>query len=281
MPGPEAGQATAALHRPLRIVYFAGPYLEPSAVRFVTLLDEHPDIEFVLGLCQGEGAGPGHRLRNLWRRRGLVALPVLGLELATALWRFLRHPRETLDLRRRSARALSRFVTVPDVHAPEVLARVRAAAPDLGVVYGGPILRPELFGIPPLGTLGIHHGRAPQYRGKKTTFWEMYNGERTAGITIQRVNPGIDTGEIVRRGEVEIGRKGYGRVWREVEDVGRRVFLEAILDVRRGTAQFVPQDAAVPRTPLHRQPGARDILRFWSNRLTGRPPPGAAERAQT
>ena len=270
-----------SLDRPIRIVYFAGPYLEPSAVRFVATLDEHPEIEFVLGLCQGEGRGPYHRLRNLWRRRGLAALPVLAFELAASLWEFMRHPRDSVDLRRRSRRALSRFVTVRDMHAPEVLARVRAAAPDLGVIYGAPVLKPELFAIPTLGTLGIHHGRAPEYRGKKTTFWEMYNGERTAGITIQRVNPGIDTGEVVRRGEVEIGRKGYRRVWREVEEVGRSVYLEAILDVRRGTARFAPQDAATPRRTLYRQPGAGDIVRFWSSRLRGRTPPGAAGRRQS
>lgn len=258
-----------ALDRPIRIVYFAGPYLEPSAVRLVSMLDEHPDIDLVLGLCQGEGVGLQHRLRNLWRRRGLVAVPVMGLELAGAIRRFLRHPRQALDLRRRSARALSRFTTVPDMHAPEVLDRVRAAAPDLGVIYGAPILKPELFSIPRFGTLGIHHGRAPQYRGKKTTFWEMYNGERTAGVTIQRVRAGIDTGDIVRSGEVGIGRKGYNRVWREVEEVGRRLYVEAILDVRRGSAQFVPQDAAALRGPLYKQPGVGDILRFWSRRLTG------------
>jgi methionyl-tRNA formyltransferase len=155
---------------------------------------------------------------------------------------------------------------VPDVHAPEVLERVRAASPDLGVVYGGPILKPVLFSLPRLGTLGIHHGRAPEYRGKKTTFWEMYHGERSAGITIQRLSPGIDTGDIVLRGEVEIGRKGYSRVWREVEAVGRRVFLEAILDVRRGTAQYLPQDIRLPRTPLYKQPMPQDIVRLWLRR---------------
>jgi len=259
---------TGTPDRPIRIVYFAGPYLEPSAVRFVTMLDEHPDIEFVLGLCEGEGTGWRHRLRNLWRRRGLVAVPVFGLEVATAAWRWLRHPRKMLDLRRRSARALSRFVTAPDIHAPQVLAKVRDARPDLGAIYGAPILRPELFTIPRLGTLGIHHGRAPQYRGKKTTFWEMYHGELCAGVTIQRVNPGLDTGDIVRCGEVEIGNKGYGRVWREVEDLGRRLYLEAILEVGRGDAKFVPQDLAAARGPLFRQPAPGDILRFWLRRWT-------------
>jgi methionyl-tRNA formyltransferase len=173
-----------------------------------------------------------------------------------------------LDLRRRSARALSRFATVPDIHGAQVLAKVRDARPDLGVIYGAPILRPELFSIPRLGTLGIHHGRAPQYRGKKTTFWEMYHGERCAGVTIQRVGAGLDTGDIVRSGEVEIGSKGYGRVWREVEDLGRRLYLEAILDVGRGEAKFLPQDPAATRGPLFRQPAPGNILRFWRRRWT-------------
>ena len=115
---------------------------------------------------------------------------------------FLRAPRATLAARRDARPALARFETVRDVHAPAVIERLRALAPDLGVIYGGPLLKPELFEIPRLGTLGIHHGRAPKYRGKKTTFWEVFNGEPTAGVTIQRLNRGIDTGDIVRIVEV-------------------------------------------------------------------------------
>jgi folate-dependent phosphoribosylglycinamide formyltransferase PurN len=265
------GRMNGALDRPIRVVFFGGPYLQPSAVRFAAMLDEHPEIDLVLGLCQGEGAGMKHRLRNLWRRRGLAAVPVLALETIGELWQFARHPRAACALRRRATGALRKFATVPDLHAPQVLQRVRAAAPDLGVIYGAPILKPGLFDIPALGTLGVHHGRAPQYRGKKTTFWEMYNGERTAGVTIQRVNPGIDTGDTVRAGEVEIGRKSYSRVWREVEDLGCELYLAAVLDLQRGQATFVPQDPGAPRGPLYKQPSPRDILRFWLRRWTGRP----------
>jgi folate-dependent phosphoribosylglycinamide formyltransferase PurN len=260
------GRMTGGLDRPIRVVFFGGPYLQPSALRFAAMLDEHPEVDLVLGLCEAEGVGFGPRLRNLWRRRGLAAVPVFVLDVAADLWRRFRRPREAIALRRHVTHALSRFVTVADVHAPAVLERVRAAAPDLGVIYGAPILKPELFGVPPLGTLGIHHGRVPQYRGKKTTFWEIYNGERVAGITIQRVNPGIDTGDVVRTGEVEIGRKSFSRVWHEVEDLGCTLYLDAVLDVKRGQASFVPQDSSLPRGPLYRQPKIADILRFWMRR---------------
>lgn len=269
-----------ALDRPIRVVYIAGPYLEPAAVRLVAMLEAHPEVELVLGLCQGEGAGIGHRLANLWRRRGIFAVPVLAVDLAEWLGDFIRAPRATLAIRRQARPALARFETVPDVHAPQVIARLRKLAPDLGVVYGGPLLKPDVFGIPALGTLGIHHGRAPRYRGRKTTFWEVFNGERTAGVMIQRLNHGIDTGDIVRTVEVEIGRKGYSRVWREAQRAGCDAFLAAVVDIKRGVATFTPQDASAPRGPLYRQPGPRDILALAWRRLTGRTSPSRPPAAR-
>ena len=259
----------APLDRPIRIVFFGGRYLQPVEAQFAAMLDEHPEIDLVLGVCEGEGFGVAQRLRDLWRRRGLLAPAIMIANVLSACARLLRDPRATLRWRRRTARALQKFVSVPDVHAPDVLVQVRAAAPDLGVIYGSPILRPELFEIPVFGTLGIHHGRVPQYRGKKTTFWEIYHGERVAGVTIQRVERGIDTGAVVRAGEVEIGRKGYGRVWDEVQALGCQLYLQAILDYRHGRASAVPQDPGTQRGPLFRQPSAKDLARYWLRRWTG------------
>jgi folate-dependent phosphoribosylglycinamide formyltransferase PurN len=264
----------ASLGRPIRVVFFGGRYLQPVEAQFAAVLDEHPEIDLVLGICEGEGFTPGQRLRDLWRRRGWLAPALLVANGLNACGRFLLQPRATLCWRHRTARALRKFVSVPDVHAPEVLAQVRAAAPDLGVIYGAPILKPELFEIPALGTLGIHHGRVPQYRGKKTTFWEIYHGERVAGVTIQRVERGIDTGAVVRAGEVEIRRKGYGRVWDEVQALGCQLYLQAILDHKHGRACAVPQDARAECGPLFRQPAAKDLARYWLRRWTG-----AASRA--
>ena len=194
------------------------------------------------------------------------------VEGGRALLRFARHPRAAISLRRRASRTLRKFVTVPDVHAPAVLQRVRALEPDLGLIYGAPILKPSLFGVPALGTLGIHHGKVPEYRGKKTTFWAMYHGERSAGVTIQRVSAGIDTGDVVEAGEVEIGCKSYGRVERELEDLGLALYLKAVLEMRQGRATFRPQGSAAEKGRSYRQPSARDIARFWLRRLLGQRP---------
>jgi methionyl-tRNA formyltransferase len=154
-----------------------------------------------------------------------------------------------------------RIRIVPNIHAAEVLALVRALQPDLGLIYGSPILKPDLFEIPRCGTLGIHHGKVPEYRGKKTTFWAMYNGEPTAGVTIQKVNAGLDTGQIVKQGEVTIGRRSLGRVWDELETLGLDLYLEAILDLKHG--RMTLQQQTGQKGPLYRDPKPRDLLAFW------------------
>ena len=258
----------AALEGPIRVAFFGGADLEPGARRFVALLESHPDINLVLGFCEGRSSP----FLDLYRRRGILAVPGRTFALLAECLAFLRGPKEWLRLRRLAARAAAKFARVPNLHVPTVLAQLRAAAPDLGVIYGGPILKPELFRIPVFGTIGIHHGRAPQYRGKKTTFWEMYNGESHAGITIQRITEGLDTGDVLRQGAIPIGRKGYSCVWREVQEEGCRLFVDAILDVKHSRAQFRPQIGA--RGPLYRQPSPGTLLKFCLRRLFRRPQNG-------
>jgi len=244
---------------------FGGPYLQPGAVEFAALLQKHPDIELLFILCEGAGQAFRHRLGNLVRRRGFAAAPVLAMELAAAFRRFVNSPGAALD-RSSTADVHAKIVSVRDIHAGAVLDRVRASRADLGVIYGAPILRPELFEIPASGTLGIHHGRLPHYRGKKTTFWEMYNGENVAGVTIQRVDRGIDTGDIAKAACVDVGRKSYSQVEREVELLGFKLYLEAILEVKAGSARYQPQDPGSLRIRKYRQPSPGDILRFWLRR---------------
>jgi folate-dependent phosphoribosylglycinamide formyltransferase PurN len=248
---------------PIRVVLFGGSYLEAGAERFLVMLEEHPEIKLVGGFFQSEGMDLRHRWRNLWQRRRWMAIPVAASEGCGALFRWLLRSSTDRETRQRARRIMSRLETVSDLHAPEVIARVAALHPDVGVIYGAPVLRAELYAIPVQGTLGIHHGLVPKYRGRKTTFWAMYNGEHCAGVTIQRVDAGIDTGEVLRTGEVAIGRKSYHRVEREVQELGFRVYLDAILDLKHGTAAFEPQAADSLGLRKYRQPATADILRFY------------------
>lgn len=121
-----------------------------------------------------------------------------------AALRRVRHPlsaAETPRLRLRAyAAAVMPQVThiqVPDLRGPECRAAIAALAPDLGVVVATPILPPSVFGLPALGCVNLHFGKAPEYRGSSPGFREMMAGEREVGVTVHRVTEMLDGGEIL------------------------------------------------------------------------------------
>lgn len=263
MPNPQA------LNRPIRVVMFgSGPELNPDTKQFLCRLEEHPEIELLGAFCQAEGQSIAAVFADLWKRRGWLSLPLFAVWLLNKAVRFVLHPREEITLQRKLKNIQDRIHFIPNIHAPQVLEQVKALEPDLGLIYGSPILKPELFEIPKLGTLGIHHGKVPEYRGNKTTFWMMYNGEEYAGVTIQKVNKGLDTGTIVKTGEVKAFRRAYQTVFRELEALGIELYIQAILEVKRGVAEFKPQTGV--KGKLYRNPKLADFVRFWGRQIKRR-----------
>jgi folate-dependent phosphoribosylglycinamide formyltransferase PurN len=82
-------------------------------------------------------------------------------------------------------------------HTEEAMELMRAAEADLGIVWGTNILKECVFRIPRLGSINIHQGLAPYYRGGPPVFWELYNGEREIGMTVHFVESKVDTGDII------------------------------------------------------------------------------------
>lgn len=255
--------------RPIRVVVFcSGPKLEQDVQRFLVRLEAHPDIELLRVFCQSTGQTYRDITQDLWRRRRWLAIPLLALHVWEACVHAVVNPRRWRELRRQLTEIAERISYVPDIHAPEVVAEIRALAPDLGASYGSPILKPVLFELPTLGTLGIHHGKVPEYRGKKTTFWAMYHGEPEVGVTIQKINAGLDTGQIVNSGSVFTGHHSYASVWGELVDLGLDLYIQSIVQVRNATAIYRPQEG--PKGKLFRDPKAGDILRFWRQQVSRR-----------
>ena len=257
------------LKRPIRVVMFGSDHaINPDTKRFICRLEEHSEIEFLGAFCQMEFASWSARFQDLRKRRGVLAMPLLAERILEDVFRFLLHPREEIRLAKKFNNISDHVYLVQNIHSPEVLHQISELQPDLGLIYGSPILKPELFEIPRLGTLGIHHGKVPEYRGSKTAFWMMYNGERCVGVTIQKVNKGLDTGSIVKTAEVRSYRRAYLPVLRELEALGIDLYIQAVLDVKHGVAEFKPQTGV--KSKPYRTPKITDYLRFFALQLKRR-----------
>ena len=102
------------------------------------------------------------------------------------------------DLTRRAAEANGiPIVEVNNFHLPASLDQMHAAEADLGIIFGTNIVRENVFGIPRLGSINLHQGLAPHYRGGPPVFWELFNDEQEVGLTVHFVASKVDTGDIV------------------------------------------------------------------------------------
>ena len=87
----------------------------------------------------------------------------------------------------------------------EFLQQVRELAPDLGVVVAyGHLLRPELLAIPRLGMVNVHASLLPRWRGAAPIQWSLLANDRETGVSIMRVEAGLDSGAVWHRATTPI-----------------------------------------------------------------------------
>lgn len=88
---------------------------------------------------------------------------------------------------------------VENFHSEASITQMNEFDADLGIIYGTNIIRENVFSIPKLGSINLHQGLAPYYRGGPPVFWELFNDEPEVGITVHFVAPAVDTGDIIHQ----------------------------------------------------------------------------------
>ena len=172
----------------------------------------------------------------------------------------------------------------PRVRHPEVVEQIRAIAPRAIVVVGyGQIIPQSIIDIPALGILNVHASLLPFYRGAAPIQWAVANGEIETGVTIMRIDAGLDTGDILLKESTLIGRDEPAPVLSSrLAAIGAALLIEALRGLDAGTITPVPQDHSIATLApiLKKEDGRID----WSlpaqtiyNRLRGFTPwPGAS-----
>ena len=145
---------------------------------------------------------------------------------------------------------------VDDPKDPAVLAKFRAAAPELVFsFYFRHLLPAEILEAPRLGAYNMHGSLLPKYRGRAPINWAVLNGETQTGATLHLMSARADAGDIVDQEAVEIGPDDSAL------DVQHRVTAAAVAilgrrleDLKAGRAPRVPQDEAQATTFGRRRP---------------------------
>jgi methionyl-tRNA formyltransferase len=104
------------------------------------------------------------------------------------------------------ARAANVAVAQPEsINTPEGLELLRAMTPDLLVVAAyGQILSKDVLSVPTRGTINVHASLLPKYRGAAPVAYAILGGEKQTGVTIIKVTPGLDSGDMILQESLDI-----------------------------------------------------------------------------
>lgn len=210
----------------------------------------------------------GHQVRFVMRPVGPLSTrtqPILkrhrGFDIAVK--RLL--GRESEERAARDPLALAADADIPawlvgDASTPEAVRLVRRERVDLLVIsFFNQLLKRDMLEAAPLGAINLHPSLLPAYRGPAPLFWTYRDAAPESGLTLHRVAPGEDDGDILEQRPVPVplGLPGEELVDELAELAGLAV-VDAVGALERGTAQARPQDAALAtRAP---RPKDADLL---------------------
>ena len=126
----------------------------------------------------------------------------------------------------------------------EDIDQLAALEPDvLAVAAYGLILPQAVLDIPRLMPVNMHASLLPKYRGAAPIQRAIQNGEHATGITIMRMEAGLDSGPILLQRAVGIGMDEHaGEIHDQLADLGGVFLVEALDRLKAGTLPLIPQD---------------------------------------
>ena len=125
------------------------------------------------------------------------------------------------------------------------IGELRALRPDLiAVAAYGQILPKAILELPRLGCLNVHTSLLPKYRGAAPIQWAILNDEPETGVTIMKMDAGLDTGDILTQAATLIrGEDNAQTLHDRLGKIGAELLVSTIRDHVAGKITPRPQPA--------------------------------------
>jgi methionyl-tRNA formyltransferase len=137
--------------------------------------------------------------------------------------------------------------------------RLRWFHADIFIVIAyGKFLPPQVLALPKHFCINLHASLLPKYRGAAPINWAIMRGETETGVTIMKMDPGMDTGDIVAQAACRIPDDMTSAQLRlQLADMGKQLLSETLPRIKARTFTLLKQDDAIAtRAPkMHKDLG--------------------------
>ncbi|MEN6431186.1 MAG: methionyl-tRNA formyltransferase, partial [Coriobacteriales bacterium] len=136
-----------------------------------------------------------------------------------------------------------RVVQPERVSDPQVVSQMRALEADVICVAAyGAILPRDLLAVPRFGCVNVHASLLPRYRGAAPVQRAILTGETVTGVTIMRMEEGLDTGPYALQVRVEMDELYAEELTQRLSLAGADALLTVLERIEAGTVTWRPQD---------------------------------------
>ncbi|MHB1020791.1 MAG: formyltransferase family protein [Acidobacteriaceae bacterium] len=159
------------------------------------------------------------------------------------------------------------FERINSPNLPEVIAKLKAQNPDVLVSVACPyVLDSKVLAIPVLTSINIHHAPLPQYKGMMPTFWQMYHGESTVGMTIHTMVERVDEGKILLQESLTIDPdESLHQIIQRSKRYGAGAMLRVLKGIQGGTVS--PIEMPLEKSSYFTFPTKQEMQEFHRRRL--------------
>lgn len=162
-------------------------------------------------------------------------------------------------------------------------AELRALQPELiAVAAFGQILPKSILDLPRLGCLNVHTSLLPKYRGASPIQSAILDGETETGVTIMKMDVGLDTGDILTQRATPIRDDDNAATLHDrLAQLGAELLVQTIPDYASGKIQSQPQkhELATHVAKIKKEDGridwAQPARAIWNRIRAFTPWPGA------
>ena len=145
------------------------------------------------------------------------------------------------------ARELGLSVWQPEsLKGQEALSRLEAEGADLFVVVAyGRILGPKTLALPRLAAVNVHGSILPRWRGASPVQAVLLAGDERTGVSLMRMEAGMDTGAVYATAETEVGgEEDAGSLSTRLAAMGAGLLIRSAAGIEDGSLVPVPQPAS-------------------------------------
>lgn len=135
-----------------------------------------------------------------------------------------------------------------DVRSSAFVEILKRLEPEVIVVVAfGQLLSKEILDIPVYGCLNVHASLLPSYRGAAPIQWAVIRGEKESGVTIMRMDEGLDTGDMLAKKAVPLEKEETGEsLFERLSILGAELLAETLEAAAEGKITAEAQPAVSP-----------------------------------